>query len=39
MKFENPATLNPIDQLKVVGQAHGPDRRAAQDDRHRALCL
>ena len=29
MKFDSPATTNPIDQLKVVGQAYGPDRRAA----------
>ena len=39
MKFDTPATTNPIDQLKVVGQPDRPHRRPAQDDRHRALCL
>ena len=39
MKFDTPATTNPIDQLKVVGQADRPHRRPAQDHRHRALCL
>ncbi len=39
MKFDTPATTNPIDQLKVVGQRHRPHRRPAQDHRHRALRL
>ena len=29
MKFDAPATTNPIDQLKIVGTADGPDRRTA----------
>ena len=39
MKFETPATTNPIDQLKIVGKPVEPHRWPAQDDRHGALCL
>ena len=39
MKFDTPATTNPIDQLKVIGQADRPDRRPAEDYRYRALRL
>jgi hypothetical protein len=39
MKFDTPATTNPIDQLKVVGKPVDRDRRSAQDHRHRALRL
>ncbi len=39
MKFENPATLNPIDQLKVIGLASKPHRRSAQNNGHCALRL
>ena len=39
MKFDTPATTNPIDQLKVVGKPHRPHRRPAEDHRHRALRL
>ena len=39
MKFDTPATTNPIDQLKVIGKPDRPHRRSAQDHRHRALCL
>ena len=36
MKFDTPATTNPIDQLKVIGQPDRPHRRSAQDDGHGA---
>ena len=39
MKFDTPATTNPIDQLKVVGKPDRPHRRPAQDHRHGALRL
>jgi xanthine dehydrogenase YagR molybdenum-binding subunit len=37
MKFDTPATTNPIDQMKVIGQGHHPYRRAAEN--HRACTL
>ena len=39
MKFDTPATTNPIDQLKVVGKPTDRIDGPLQDDRHRALCL
>ena len=39
MKFDTPAGPNPIDRMKVVGQAARPLRRAPEDDRHGDLCL
>ena len=39
MKFDTPATTNPIDQLKVDRPTSRPDRRAAEDHRARALRL
>ena len=39
MKFDNPATTNPIDQLKVVGKPTDRIDGPLQDDGHRPLCL
>ena len=38
MKFDTPATTNPIDQLKVVGQPVDRIDGPLQDDGHGALC-
>ena len=39
MKFDTPATTNPIDQLKVVGQAVDRIDGPLKTIGHGALCL
>ena len=39
MKFDTPATTNPIDQLKVVGKPTERIEGPPEDDWHCAVCL